>query len=224
MFFTTVNSSTTALNTARRLLARRYQTVVTAAVVMFLSACSSHVKVSGNYPTPMVSPLPVSAGLVLDSDFTSYTYQEDVEDRFSRTIELGESQSELLRTVLPEVFSGFTEQTTLPQFPASNAQLWLHPSLQELQYATPRETRLKLFEVWIKYGIKAYDSDGQLLADWIVTAYGKTPTAFLKTEEDALNAALVVALRDLGANLSLRTRHVPEIKDWLQTLNTGESQ
>ena len=195
--------------------------IITAALA--LSACSNHVKVSGDYPPPMVTPLPVSAGVVLDSDFTNYIYQEDVEDRWGRSIELGESQTELLRTVLPSVFSSYSEQTALPQFPARDVQLWLHPSIQELQYATPRETRLKLFEVWIKYGIKAYDSEGQLLADWIVTAYGKTPSAFMKSEEDALNAALVVALRDLGANLSLHTRHVPEIEDWLQGINTGDT-
>lgn len=201
----------------------RTQLLCIITAVLTLSACSNHVKVSGDYPAPLIAPLPVSAGLVLDSDFTSYIYQEDVEDRWGRSIELGESQSQLLRTVLPSVFSGYTEKNTLPAFPARNAQLWLHPSIQELQYATPRETRLKLFEVWIKYGIKAYDSEGQLLADWIVTAYGKTPSAFMKSEEDALNAALVVALRDLGANLTLQTRHVPEIKDWLQGIQTGDS-
>lgn len=193
-------------------------------LILALSGCASHVKVSGNYPQPLITPLPVTAGLVLDSDFTGFIYQEDLEDRWSRTIELGESQAELLRTVLPAVFNEVTENTALPEFPARNAQIWLHPQIQELQYATPRETRLKLFEVWIKYGIKAYDSEGQLLADWIVTAYGKTPSAFMKSEEDALNAALVVALRDLGANLSLQTRQVPEIRDWLQAHNAGESQ
>ncbi len=70
--------------------------------------------------------------------------------------------------------------------------------------------------MWIKYHLKVFDSQGNLIADWIQTAYGKTPTAMFKSEEEALNEAMVVALRDVGAGLALRFHHVPEIKKWLK--------
>ena len=59
-------------------------------------------------------------------------------------------------------------------------------------------------------------SDGELLADWYISAYGKTPSAFMQSETDAMNAAVVVALRDLGANLSINFKQVPELKSWLE--------
>jgi hypothetical protein len=80
----------------------------------------------------------------------------------------------------------------------------------------PYETKGKMFEVWLKYNIKIFDNQQTLIADWILTAYGKTPTAFLQSKEDALNQAMVIALRDLGASMSLRFTQVPEINQWLQ--------
>ena len=79
----------------------------------------------------------------------------------------------------------------------------------------PEETKIKMYEVWIKYNMKVYDARGSLLADWIITAYGKTPTEFMKSDKTALNEALIIAVRDVGAGLSLRFRHVPEIQAWM---------
>jgi hypothetical protein len=184
--------------------------------VMFLSGCSSTVEVSGNYPKPLIKPLPVHGGLILDEAFRNYSFTEDDESRWQRTVMLGKSQSDMLQTVLPQLFTSLEVRQSMPGDFSGKPQLWLHPTTLEFQYATPRETRLKLFEVWIKYQIKAYDNQGQVQADWIVSAYGKTPSGFMKSEEDALNAAVVVALRDFGANLSLHTPRVTELKEWLQ--------
>src|SRR5690606_9414731 len=94
--------------------------------------------------------------------------------------------------------------------------LILVPSVEEIQVAMPFETQLKVFEVWLKYNISVYDGQGQPVADWIMTAYGKTPSRFLSSDEDALNQAAVVALRDAGARLLVEFRRVPEIHAWLQ--------
>ena len=51
----------------------------------------------------------------------------------------------------------------------------------------------------------------QYFADWTLTAYGKTPTAFLQSDEEAVNLAAVVALRDAGANFATSFTRVPDI-------------
>jgi hypothetical protein len=48
-----------------------------------------------------------------------------------------------------------------------------------------------------------------------MTAYGKTPTAFLQSDEAAVNLAGVVALRDAGAHFVTSFRKVPEVAEWL---------
>ena len=59
------------------------------------------------------------------------------------------------------------------------------------------------------------------LATWPVTAYGKTPTAFLQSDEEAVNLAAVVALRDAGAHFITSFLRVPEVSAWFQsTLGT----
>jgi hypothetical protein len=48
-----------------------------------------------------------------------------------------------------------------------------------------------------------------------MTAYGKTPTAFLQSDEAAVNLAAVVALRDAGAHFVTSFQRVPEVAQWL---------
>ena len=191
--------------------------ILTLLLLVPLAACTNSLKVSGDFPPPLINPVPLSLGVVYPSDFKSYTYTEKSKDRSKWIIETGQAQQQLFNTVLPGLFQQVNEVDSLPtpEKPAVT-DLVLVPIVKELQYSVPRETRFKIYEVWVKYNLSLYDAQGQLVADWIVTAYGKTPTAFMKSGEEAMNAAMVVALRDLGANLSLGTLRVPEIKAWLQ--------
>ena len=61
-----------------------------------------------------------------------------------------------------------------------------------LQLIDPAELELESLEI-------AAD-DIQAFADWTLSAYGKTPTAFMQSDIDAVNLAAVMALRDAGAN------------------------
>ena len=50
-----------------------------------------------------------------------------------------------------------------------------------------------------------------------MTAYGKTPTAFLQSDEAAVNLAAVMALRDAGANFVINFTRVPDVLQWMQS-------
>ena len=56
----------------------------------------------------------------------------------------------------------------------------------------------------------------------IGTAYGKTPTAFMQSDSDAVNLAAVMALRDAGAHFITSFVRVPGVMSWLE--NPEESQ
>jgi len=49
-----------------------------------------------------------------------------------------------------------------------------------------------------------------------MTSYGKTPTAFLQSDEEAVNLAAVMALRDAGAHFVTSFARVPAVSDWLR--------
>jgi hypothetical protein len=185
-------------------------------LLLTLVGCTNELVVDADFPPPLVDPLPQTIGLYFDDEFRRYTHTEDTEDRSKWVITSGPAQVELFNQVLPHVFNQAHEIPYLPTAdnPVS-VDLVLHPQVNEFQYAIPRETKFKVFEVWIKYNLTAMDPEGNLIADWIVTAYGKTPTAFMQSDEDAMDAAIEVALRDLGANLSIAMPRVPELKHWL---------
>jgi hypothetical protein len=94
----------------------------------------------------------------------------------------------------------------------------LVPHVAELQYSIPNHTKINVFEIWMRYRYELFDPNGELLADWTMTSYGKTPTAFLQTAEAAVNLAAVVALRDAGANFAMNFGRVPEVKAWMDTV------
>lgn len=191
-------------------------------LLIVLCGCSNSLKVRGHFPAPLVKPIPQTIGVVYDDDFRSYVYTETQADRSKWMIDSGAAQVQLFDQVLQGLFVQAREVNALPtrEAPAST-DLVLYPRLADFQYSVPRETQFNIYEVWLKYNLSMYTAEGVLLADWVITAYGKTPSAFMRSEEDAMNAAVVVALRDLGANLALNTPRVPEINAWIADRTRG---
>ena len=68
----------------------------------------------------------------------------------------------------------------------------------------------------MRYRFQMMTTGGEQIAEWTMTSYGKTPTAFMQSDEGAVNLAAVMALRDAGANFATNFTRVPEVQDWLQ--------
>ncbi|WP_308363692.1 MULTISPECIES: hypothetical protein [unclassified Microbulbifer] len=178
-------------------------------------ACSHTVSVNGRYPQPVGQQHPLTVGIYLSDEFRKFTHHEDSADRDEWNINTGKAQKNLFETVLGSMF---TETISLSQYPQDlpkNVELVIVPEVRELQFTMPRENRVNIFEVWIKYDMHAYDQRGESVANWVITAYGKTPTAFLKSREDALAQAINIALRDAGATLYTGFERVPELQAFL---------
>ncbi|WP_231745322.1 MULTISPECIES: hypothetical protein [Microbulbifer] len=183
-----------------------------ASAALLLGACSHTVQVDGEFPQPVGPQHPLTVGVYLSEGFREFTYHEDSEDRDEWNISTGRAQENLFETVLGSMFA---ETIPLGQYPAnlpSDVELVIVPEVRELQFTMPRETRVNIFEVWIKYDMHAYAPNGDSVASWVITAYGKTPTAFLKSREAALAQAINVALRDAGATLYTGFAKVPELQ------------
>lgn len=183
-----------------------------------LAGCTNTLIVQGEFPQPLVAEMPLTAGVYYPDEFRQYRYEEDSKDRSRWIIDTGNAQTSLFSTVLPGMFENVVEVDSLPpwdQLPA-NVDLVVAPRVEEFQYTLPRETNVKVFEIWIKYDVQVFNPQGDLIADWIVTAYGKTPTGFMRSNTAALNEAVLVALRDAGANLALNFARVPEVRAWLE--------
>jgi len=187
----------------------RFRLPVAMMTIGLLSACATSIKVTGQIPDPLVPQLPLTGQLTYSDEFKSYNYQEKEKKRSITNLEFGDAQVSLFDGI-------FSKLITLVDNDQQAVDLQISPELLDFQYTAPRETKLNLYEVWLKYRLKIVDNDDQEIADWVVKGYGKTPTALLKSPSIAFNAATNVALRDVGAQLAIGFSTQPAIEDLLK--------
>ena len=187
---------------------------------LYLTACGvSNVVIEGSFPTPNISKLPLNVAVYYDPALTEFAYIEYSETGTEEyNIASGQSHIELFSTVLPAMFDSVVVVDSIEEAATLGVDAIFAPIIEEFQLALPAKTKLDVYEIWIKYNMRLMTADGDYIADWVLTSYGKTPTESLRSTEAAINAAAIVALRDLASSFSLSFSQVPEVKDWLNTL------
>ncbi len=184
---------------------------------LLLSACgASSVVISGSFPTPNIGKLPLSLAVVYDDTLEEFTYTEYSETgQEEYHIQSGQSHIELFDAILPAMFDRVIRVDAVEEGAGAGVDAIFVPNIEEFQLALPAKTRLDVYEVWIKYNMRLLTAEGDYLADWVLTSYGKTPTETFVSTETAINDAAIVALRDLASTFALSFAQVPEISDWL---------
>jgi hypothetical protein len=198
-------------------LSRMYRLTFFVTFSMMLSACNQSLTMEAetDVPTPLVSKLPLNMAIYYDEQFRNYIYEENSEDRQNWAIKSGASLVELFDSVLPSMFENVSHIDNISTDLDTGVDGILAPEVSEMQFALPRETKSDLYEVWIKYSVKLLDTEGELIADWSITGYGKSSTEFLKSRDKGLQAAINSAFRDAGAKFALNFARVPPIRQWL---------
>ena len=191
-------------------------------VALALAGCGvSNVVIEGSFPTPNINKIPVAVAVYYDDALREFSYIEYSETgREEFNIESGQSHMELFNAVLPAMFDRVIFVDNLEDARAEGVDAVFAPTIEEFQLALPAKTKLDVYEVWIKYNMRLITAEGDYIADWIVTSYGKTPTETLRSAADGINEAAVVALRDLASSFSLSFGQVPEVRDWLSSLQS----
>ena len=177
-----------------------------------LSGCSSSasVQVNSEFPTVLSEPKPVSASIVFDNSFSTYVAQPNKKTE----IKLGTAQVKLLSNAFAGLFSE-VEFVSDRETVSSDYELVIIPSIREVQVSTPSDNYLNVFEVWIKYNLEIQSADGETIDSWFMSAYGKTPDAFMASKSNAIEEAATIALRDAGAKLMLDFYRIPAIYGWM---------
>ncbi|MSR10748.1 MAG: hypothetical protein EXR84_02980 [Gammaproteobacteria bacterium] len=203
-----------ALNT------KSYNKFASTMLGLALSACGvSNVVIEGSFPTPNINKLPLTMAVLYDEalrNFAYIEYTETGEEEFN--IESGLSHIQLFDAVLPAMFDQVIIVNSMEEAKTRGVDAVFAPAIEEFQLALPAKTKLDVYEVWIKYNMRLLTAEGDYIADWVLTSYGKTPTATFLSVEAAINEAAVVALRDLASSFSLSFSEVPEVRDWLNRL------
>ena len=209
-------------------------TPLAALLAAALSGCGAkQVVVQGNFPAPLLEPYPLTLGVVYTEEFANHEFFDEAAGKSESDwlVKTGAAQVAFWDTVFGNMFDRVVHIRTHDDLHAYEDQVdaIIIPYIQDLQYTIPTHTNVKIYEIWMRYrfrlvtvddihdhdnGALSYNPDSSF-ADWQLSAYGKTPTAFLQSDEEAVNLAAVVALRDAGANFITSFSRVPDISQWL---------
>ena len=203
-------------------------------IALLGTGCASKQEVvEGNFPTPLLDPLPVTLGVIYPSAFAQHEFFDEAKGRAESDwlVKTGEAQVEFWDILFSGMFEDVVHIRDWETVQSRGADIdgVIIPAIAELQYTIPTHTNVKVYEIWMRYQFRLVDvsalhqqEDGALsfnpeerLATWPITAYGKTPTAFLQTDEEAVNLAAVVALRDAGAHFVTTFGANPGVATWL---------
>ena len=190
-------------------------------LLLILAACeqSMSLRVDSEIPTPVIARMPVTMGILYRDELRNHVYEENSDERPNWKIDSGSSHIALFEQILGSMF----EQTKEVAGTDSDATVdaVLAPSVAEMQFALPAETKSDFYEAWIKYDVELYNRDGSPIANWSVTGYGKSSTEFMKSRDKGLNAAVNQALRDAGARFALGFSRVEEVGAWLEQVDSS---
>lgn len=183
---------------------------------LLLGCGATSVQVSGSYPIPNVEKLPLRVAVYYDDALRDFSYTEFTEtgqEEFH--IQSGQSHIELFNSLLPGMFDYVTVVNSIEDADPALVDVVFEPTIEEFQLALPYKTKLNVYEVWIKYNMRLQTAEGDYIADWVATSYGKTETQTFRSNEASINEAAVEALRDLATSFTFTFATVPEVRDWL---------
>jgi hypothetical protein len=211
-------------------------------LTLLTAGCASkQVAVEGNFPRPLLDPLPITLGVIYPSAFAQHEFFDEAKGRAESDwlVKTGEAQVEFWDILFGGMFDEVVHIRDWETVQSRGAEIdgVLIPAIADLQYTIPTHTNVKIYEIWMRYEFRLVDvaaihqqEDSALsfnpeerLAAWPITAYGKTPTAFLQSDEEAVNLAAVVALRDAGAHFVTSFGATPDVAVWLDGIARRQS-
>ena len=196
-------------------LSRKQLQKIVVPISILLTGCSTSIWVEADFPQPLVNRLPVRMGLILDDDLLDYVHYEELPRQASYTIQIGEANELMLVQLFQSMFTDIEQFDNFSLIQSNRARIdgVLWPTLDRFEFDVPIGQRDEFVEVWVQYIVKLYETDGQLVTEWPVSGYGK---AELIDRKDALNRAIVVAMREVGATISTKFSDQPDLRNWLQ--------
>ena len=179
-----------------------------------LAGCAStkNLALDTTFPIPLMNKIPVRLAFHLDDALLSYVYSEKIAKKGQWNVELGSVQTKLFNNLAAGIFEQYTLVTDNS---APGLDGVLQPSITDLQFSLPDQTRSDFYEVWIRYNFDLYDSNGNSVGNWPLTAYGKASKNDFSSASTGVEAAAIAACRDAMAFFAINFTKEPIVKKWL---------
>ena len=173
-------------------------------VLGLLAGCGSNVTLdTPTIPTPLIVKIPASVGLRIPDEFQHYVHDEEIIGREHWSIDLGNSNAALFTQLFGFMFDRVMVLSATDDPKQLAIDALIEPSIEAFEFSVPNQSKTESFAVWIRYRIKVFDQHGTEVANWPVSAYGKSQTASVSGSQ-ALQRAAILAMRDAAALMIMK--------------------
>lgn len=163
------------------------------------AACSTQVVVpERTIPDPLIDQLPLKVGARYPEEFDHFVHEEQVIGKDKWQIDLGKSNRLLFDKLFSSMFTDFRVLAKGEDPEDFGLDALIEPSIDAFEFSVPEQSQTDAFAVWIRYRIKVFDKSGTQIANWPISAYGKSMTTTFGGDE-ALSRAAILAMRDAAA-------------------------
>ena len=181
-----------------------------------LAACTHSVPVDTQFPEPLVAPLPVEVAVYYDESLVDFEHTEAIEQGSDWKVRLGDASLRMFERLFESMFENLV---AVPSVEAAFAEgdrfeAIIVPAIEEMQIAPPRYGESEFFEAWIQYRVEAFRPNREPIVNWLVSGYGRSEGSVLQPSK-SLQEATVLAMRDAAANIVIKFRQQPRVREWL---------
>ena len=173
---------------------------------LFLIGCGAqNLVIDTTVPSPLVAKNEnITARLMIDEKLQNFTFtpEELQKKEASIQISFGNTQVKLFQNVFSSFFS-LDDSNKIETTKANN--LNINVKLDKFEYLTPQMAANQKYSVWFKYNIQILNANDQPIDNWMITGYGEQEAGTFQDDE-SFRRAIQIALRDTGANLSIKTQ------------------
>lgn len=169
-----------------------------------LAGCGAQVAMHDpRIPAPLIAKMPLNVGVRYPDVFESFVHEERVIGKEEWKIDLGRSNRLLFDKLFGSMFTGMRVLGAADDAKSLGLDAVIEPSIDAFEFSVPEQSQTDAFAVWIRYRIKIFDRDGNQVANWPISAYGKSQSSTFGGD-DALRHAAVLAMRDAAALVILQ--------------------
>ncbi|ANO51547.1 hypothetical protein [Woeseia oceani] len=173
-------------------------------MLITLQGCSSQVAMNDpRIPDPLVARMPISVAVRYPESFEHFVHEERVIGKETWTIDLGKSNKLLFTKLFGAMFANMQIIDANTDPASLGVDALIEPGIDAFEFSVPEQSQTDAFAVWIRYRIKIFDDAGTQIANWPISAYGKSQSSTFGGD-DALQRAAVLAMRDAAALVILQ--------------------
>ena len=181
--------------------------LILSTIILILSGCTSQsIIISSSVPIPLVlSNNDLKVISYFSDNVNDYLFTSEVLEKTDNSWEINfqDTQKNIFTIILNSFFDNNDISDSFENISDNSADLIMGFNLESFEFLTPQIASNDKYSVWIKYKINIYDQKKDLIQNWSITGYGEQLTGSFEGNDAILNA-INIALRDVGANLTIK--------------------